>query len=323
MLAYHILCHDNYEQVSTLLDSLYSVDDVFLVDVDPGLYGDTEALSQWKKKPNIHFEFDANIGWGASGILRKTLLGSFKLLELDKKWSYYIVLSGQDLPLKSNDHIKSYLAKGINQKTNYIRCHKADEIDLSSVKISNKGKKTFCWGDRGHTRVFAKPGAINPQDDMYARTFVDVLEIGEDCSVYVGTADVLTRELRSNFFSKYPYHIGANWFNLHRTLIEYMRKDQFMLDLFGILKNTFIPEEAFFQTYIMNSKFRDTINQNYGRLIIRPGSVPRVKIFDMSDLEMIVGSDKLYGRKFDTRVDNQIIDEVMNNRDHTVLNVDV
>jgi len=120
---------------------------------------------------------------------------------------------------------------------------------------------------------------------------------------------------------KYPYHIGANWFNLHRTLIEYMRKDQFMLDLFGILKNTFIPEEAFFQTYIMNSKFRDTINQNYGRLIIRPGSVPRVKIFDMSDLE--IGSDNLYGRKFDTRVDNQIIDEVLNNRDHAVSNVDV
>jgi len=315
LIAYQILCHENYEQVNRLIGSLYSSDDTFLINVDPRLARDTEPLEKWKSKSNVQIVVDPNIGWGGSGILRKTIEGAYKLLESNKRWIYYVVLSGQDLPLKSNDYIKEKLEIGHGEKTNYIRCHQADIIPLTDLKIANKGKKTFCWGDRGHTRVYAKPGTINPQDDMYSRIYVEVAETGEDGAVYVGLADGMLQKLRGNFFSQYPFYIGANWFNLHRSVIEYMRNDQFALDLYGILKTTFIPEEAYFQTYLKNSKFSDSVSQDYGRLIQRPGSVPRVKIFDMSDLDTIENCEELYGRKFDSTHDCEVIDAVLANRE--------
>ena len=301
------------------MESLYSADDVFLIDIDHGQ--DLKAgarglrrLKPWSNLDNVHITLDANVGWGASGILRKTLQGAFKLLELDKSWRYYINLSGQDLPLKSNTQIKKVLAAGDETGANFIRCFKADPITLESVKVDNIGRKTMLWGDRGHTRLYAKPGAINPQVDMYARTFVDVAEAGEDGAVFFGTVDPLLHNHRQAFFKKHPFFIGSNWFNLHRDLIQTMHSDPFTGRLYSLLKTTSNPDESFFQTYIMNSDFRDTVNKDYGRLIVRPGPVPRVKIFDRHDWELINESSAMFGRKFDTRRDRRIVKRVLQAR---------
>ena len=98
MIAYHILCHNNFPQVAKLLDALYSVDDVFLIDIDDGNAPDTTAIENFSSRENVHITRDKNIGWGGSGTLRKTIRGAFFLLDADKRWDYYITLSGQDLP---------------------------------------------------------------------------------------------------------------------------------------------------------------------------------------------------------------------------------
>ena len=311
MIAYHILCHDNFPQVARLVESLYSEDDIFLIDIDDGKKPNTDAIKNWCKRGNVHVTRDSNIGWGGSGTLRKTMRGAFKLLELDAKWSYYVVLSGQDLPLKSNAHIKSELARGAKQRTNFIRCFEAEYLALDSLEIDNKTAKSRMWGDRGHTKVFAKPGAINPQVGMYARTLVDVAEAGEDGVVYVGTVDPLLHRHREAFFKRYPFYTGANWFNLHRELIESMFGDPFTYELYAEIKTTFIPDESFFQTYIMNSRFRTSVSQAYGRLILRPGPIPRVKTFEMEDWNTIKTCKELYGRKFNTNHDSEIVNRVL------------
>ncbi len=317
MIAYHILCHDNFAQVARLLESLYSANDVFLIDIDDGKKPKTDAIKNWSQRDNVHVVRDSNIGWGASGTLRKTIKGAFHLLELDDAWQYYVVLSGQDLPLKSNAHIKSVLAEGARHKTNFIRTFQPPHVALETVEIANKGKKSHMWGDRGHTKVYAKPGAINPQVAMYARTLVDVAEAGEDGAVFVGTVDPLLHKHREAFYKRYPYHMGANWFNLHRELIEAMRGDPFAYELYAEMKTTFIPDESYFQTYVMNSRFRNSVSQDYGRLILRPGPIPRVKTFDIDDWSTIRKCNELYGRKFDTRHDSKIVNRVLADRADT------
>ena len=109
------------------------------------------------------------------------------------------------------------------EKMNFIRTFSADVLDLESLPISNRTKNCQLWGDRGHTRVYAKPGVINPQINMGARWLVDVAEVGEKGEVYVGNVDHLLFTMRSTFFKRYTFHSGANWFNLHRSLLEHMR----------------------------------------------------------------------------------------------------
>lgn len=311
MIAYHILCHGNFKQVAMLVDSLFSTDDVFLIDIDDGQKPDLKPLEKYRNRSNVHISCDSNISWGGGGTLRKTIKGALFLLDVDRSWDYYVVLSGQDLPLQSKEQIKNRLSRGIAEKTSYIRAARASVLSLDDIPIDNKKNECVLWGDRGHTKVFAKPGTINPQVDFAARWLVDVAEIGEIGHVYVGRCDSLLLKRREMYFSKYPFHIGANWFNLHRSVIEHMQKDEFAYELYDVLKNTFIPDESYFQTYIKNSPFRDHIDNDYGRLILRPGPIPRVKVFGMEDLPAIESSNDLFGRKFDLNHDARVIKEVL------------
>jgi len=300
--------------VLALVESLYSQEDTFLIDVDDGNNPDLKPIRKLVQRDNVHLICDSNIGWGGSGTLRKTISGAFSLLEIDTNWEYYIVLSGQDLPLKSNRDIKKFLSQGAKNETNYIRCTKTEPVGVADIPVKNKTDKKIIWGDRGHTKIYGLPGTIDPQSSMYARSMVDVTEVGEESKVYVGLADDLLYKRRLDFFSRYPFHVGANWFNLHRSLIEHMYSDSFTYELYDVIRSTFIPDESFFQTYIKNSTFAEKVDKNYGRLILRPGPVPRVKVLDMGDWGVIENSTELFGRKFDTGRDKKIVRQVLDAR---------
>ena len=312
MIAYHILCHGNFDQVALQIAALYDPADTFLIDVDDGQKPDMRPIDRWLKKKNVHLVRDADIGWGGGGTLRKTIRGAFSLLELDASWDYYIVLSGQDLPLKPRAAIRERLESGRAHGKSFLRSAACEILDPAEAPTLNpKGSRCTLWGDRGHTKIYACPDTINPQSSMSARWLVDITEVGQKSEVYIATADPLLHERRRAFFERHPFHIGANWFNLHRSLVEHMRSDPFAYELYDILRTTFIPDESYFQTYVMNSPFRDRVVADHTRLILRPGVKGGVKVFDTGDLERIRTGDELFGRKFDTRHDRQIVDEVL------------
>ena len=314
MIAYHILCHDNFRQVVELVRALWTPDATILVDVDDGRRPDLRPLEALRDLPNVHVKRDRRIGWGGGGTMRKTIEGAFELLELDGRWRYYVVLSGQDLPLKSNETIRARLMAGDESRTNFIRCHLAEPIALADAPVKNPTAKVRPWENRGHTRLFACPGVISPHVQMYARRLVDVTEVGERGEVYVGACEPLLARRRDDFFARHPFHTGPNWFNLHRSLIEHMRTDPFAYELYDVVRTTFIPDESYFQTYVMNGPFRETVDFDYGRLIHRPPEKPEPKVLDRRDWPMIEASDALYARKFDTRRDGRIVRRVLEAR---------
>ena len=311
MIAFHILCHDNFAQVALQIEALYDAADTFLIDIDDGRRPDTRPIEPWLARPNVHVIRDGNIGWGGAGTLRKTIRGAFALLDLDRAWDYYVVLSGQDLPLKPARVIRERLAAGRGSGTSYLRAVPFEPIEPDELPPIHRDDDCRLWADRGHTRVYACPGSIDPQATMAARWLVDVTEVGEKGEVYVATADPLLLARRRAFFARHRFHTGANWFNLHRSLLEHLRADPFAYELYELLRTTFIPDESYFQTYVMNSPFRDRVVRDHGRLILRPGKGAGVKVFGLEDLERIRGGDELFGRKFDTRHDRRIIDEVL------------
>jgi len=71
------------------------------------------------------------------------------------------------------------------------------------------------------------------------------------------------------------------------------------------MKYTFCPEELYFQTVIMNSKYAKNVSNNNLRYIDwNPSRVGKDStspaILDLNDLEKIKNSNMLFARKFDT-----------------------
>jgi hypothetical protein len=72
-------------------------------------------------------------------------------------------------------------------------------------------------------------------------------------------------------------------------------------------RHVLIPDELFFQTIVMNSPLRDSVeNENLRYLDWSREPAPAVLL--ESDLPALVSSHKLFARKFDERIDSTILD---------------
>ena len=117
-LAYLILAHKNPEQVKRLVELLNG--DVY-IHVD----SKSKLENYYINNTKIHYIDEmVSITWGGFSMVEATL----KLInEAKKNWNYdyYILLSGDDYPIKKLDQFESYLNK--NRKFSFVEYDKFEE----------------------------------------------------------------------------------------------------------------------------------------------------------------------------------------------------
>jgi hypothetical protein len=106
-----------------------------------------------------------------------------------------------------------------------------------------------------------------------------------------------------------PFGGGAYWC-FARPLVDYVQR--FVTTNPGYVRffeRVLIPDELFFQTLIMNSPLRETVvNDNLRYLDWSREPAPAV--LGVADLDRLLGSRKLFGRKFDETVDRAVLDRL-------------
>jgi len=160
MIAYFMLIHRYPNQFKRLFKSIYHEKNHYIIHIDKGagrkifneinlFLGDYENASILESKEAI---------WGGYSLVDAQLRGIEKLVTSGGTWDYFINLSGQDFPLKSQEFIMEYLSafdccefiKVVNQ--NLIRpetMHRikdyVEEIDGELV-ISTTSNRDFLTG---------------------------------------------------------------------------------------------------------------------------------------------------------------------------------
>ncbi len=106
-----------------------------------------------------------------------------------------------------------------------------------------------------------------------------------------------------------PFGGGAYWC-FARPLVDYVQR--FVTtsrDYVRFFEHVLIPDELFFQTLIMNSPLRDSVvNDNLRYLDWSREPAPAV--LGVGDVDRMLGSDKLFARKFDETVDPDVLDRL-------------
>lgn len=120
-IAYFILVHRFPEQFKRLFKAVYHRDNQYLIHLDKKT--DSEVAKDIKKflsdYPNSYILDSENVVWGGYSMVQAELNGMKYLLKLKKPWDYFINLSGQDYPLKSQEIIRKYLTE--NKGNNFIK----------------------------------------------------------------------------------------------------------------------------------------------------------------------------------------------------------
>jgi core-2/I-Branching enzyme len=205
--------------------------------------------------------------WGGFGHVRSTLKGIDHFVEAGAQFDYAVLLTGQDYPLRPAAEIASYLGSAGGRSF------------MSNWPLPHRP-----WGERGG------------------------LERIEDWHVITYRRLKVRLPLRRRLpLGVSPYGGGAYWC-LAADVVEYVHTFVHEhAEYVRFFEHVLIPDELFFQTIVMNSPLRDSI-ENDNLRYLDWSRRPAPAVLGEGDLPALVSSPKLFARKFDEGVDATILD---------------
>ena len=200
-------------------------------------------------------------------------------------YNYYHLLSGQDLPLKTQDEIHSFFEK--QQGREFVRFYSAE----------------FEAGNRVR----------------YFYPFQNICGRGNSLLTYpLKCADKVTVKLQNAMHlsrnEDVKFQKGSNWFSITDFFARYVVSKKSWIE--KTFRFSYCADEVFLQTLLINSPYIDNLyhaefdNDMHAimRLIIWEGKGQHV--FTIEDRERIENTDLLFGRKFDVSKDKEIVEFV-------------
>lgn len=197
---------------------------------------------------------------------------------------YFHVISGQDFPIKSNKEIIDYFE--IHKEENFLDVNKLSEMDVSTKKAIEERFRLYWFTD-----FIKHPKSFNFKENFWLKKIQQI------------QTKIKIRRLNIGEFSQNEIYKGLVYCSLHKNailyILDYIKNNKtFTRDL----KLCFIAEEFFFQTILMNSKFKSTIVNNNLRYMdwsYRDGISPCV--LNESDYDKIIVAEALFMRKVSSK----------------------
>lgn len=287
MIAYFILVHRYPNQFKKLFKAIYDPDYQYLIHVDKraGIDLYKEVQSFLVDFSNSHLLKSQSVVWGGYSMVEAELRGIKKLLKLSTEWEFFINLSGQDFPLKSQSVINDFLEN--NKGKNFMLvADQAKERPITMNRIENY----FVESDSGFLGTPVK------------RPYL------KNVTPYIGGQwKILTRSC-CEFISSSPKVAKFRKF-YRNTLIP----DEGFFQT--VLMNTNYPgkiinddKRAIIWIPDMGTTLRPkTFTANDTKSLIASGKIKlRPKSFTTKDLPYLLASKALFARKFDENVDSKI-----------------
>jgi hypothetical protein len=274
-LAYIISAYKYPDQLIRLIGRLATGDAQFLVHVDKRT--DSAAyrtmVTGAERVASVRFLKRHTSYWGGFGHVAATLEGISELVRNEVEYDYAILLTGQDYPIKSNSHIQRFLRA------------RRGQLFLEYFPLPHPE-----WQHQGMDRIEGWHWHVRGR---YYR---------------------LTPGPRFPFKRKIPHGLrpfgGSSYWCLTRDSLEFV--DRWTADhprYVEFFKRVEVPDELFFQTIILNSPFRERVqNDNLRHVEWRDPESASPAILGAADFPTLAQSPKLFARKFDMTVDAGVLD---------------
>jgi hypothetical protein len=273
IVAYLILAHRDPEQLARLVHAL-PLDSPIMIHIDrrsePAMY--ERSLALLGRRPGLRLVQQAKCRWGSFGIVQGTINLIRAAIEDGVQCDYATLLSGSDYPVKSNTEITTFLNQ--NRGKEFI-----ESFSLTDPNM---------WSDAG--------GYYKAPDRLL-------------CPHLRFRSKIVRIPIRRTMPLGLKPFGGPQWWTLSRPALQYIIR--FIEDnpsFVSFSKLAFIPDETFIQTILSNSDFAKHVTGDNLRLIVwdRP-KPPYPAILIKDDLSMLLSTTKLFARKFDCRIDADIL----------------
>ncbi|ELU04012.1 hypothetical protein CAPTEDRAFT_43769, partial [Capitella teleta] len=156
-IAYSLVVYKDFEQFEMLLRAVYQPQNIYCIHVD------RKAQRQFQDKvgklikcfPNVYLTSKSyHVIWGRMGVIEADLICMRDLLIRHKTWKYFINLTGQEFPLKTNWEIVQQLKTSNNKSL--VHALSAQE---SNKKWAHRVNTSYAFDDTG---LFTPNGSKEP-----------------------------------------------------------------------------------------------------------------------------------------------------------------
>jgi hypothetical protein len=239
----------------------------YLIHVDKrsGVGLQTEIQDFLSRFANASLLKSQNTLWGGYSLVNAELRGMEELLKIGSKWEFFINLSGQDFPLKSQTRIQDFLSRNIGK---------------DFISVANQRK--------------VRPETLN----RIRNYFIEF------------SNTILHTPIKRPYLRGVTPYIGGQWKIFSRKFCEFVSYSREVERFKRFYRHTFISDEGFFQTVIMNTSYEGNIVNDDKRTIVwvPMGTIKlRPKDFTFKDAEFLLASQGLFARKFDETHDAGIL----------------
>jgi hypothetical protein len=280
--AYLILAHKNIGQLRRLIRAI-SDEHVFVfvhIDRQSRISDFIDELDGLHRV--IFCKHQKQVSWGGFGMIEATLELMHTMYDYGLQPDYVHLISGQDFPLRSNTEIVRFFNE--NRGMNFIETYTIPSSQLFELGL-NRIRYYWYIEDEGY---FKANQLVEKQKQL--------------------------NMVRPYFKDIQPYN-GSQWWSLTSECVQWIYETcKPGYHLYDFYKYTFVPDEMLFQTMLKNSDWNDTIANNNLRCINWKDGPEFPRTWRIKDFERLMASGKLFARKFDEKIDKEIIDMIEEKR---------
>ena len=286
--AYLIIAHNDFDILKKQLILLDDSRNDFYIHIDKKVKNfPYDKFIKLTKFSRVHFIESTDIRWGDFSMVACEL--ALLKTAIKGEYRYYHLLSGVDMPLKSNNEIHSFFAEH-------------DGLEFVHFCPDHLAKAVRDRMDRRYIMRWMKPykkGVIGFAAKMIAYLFL-----------YTQRVLGIRRKINKNIH----FGFGSQWFSITSELAKYILSNEDWI--YQHFRFTCCSDEHFLQTLILQSTFADSLfieGKNSDcvanmRYIDWKRGNPYV--FRLEDSCLLTESSYLFARKFNTKIDSQIVEVI-------------
>lgn len=281
MHAYLIIAHNEFELLKLLIRAIDDERNDIYIHIDSKAKDfDEKSFDGIARKSNIIFTQRTHITWGGFDMVRCEYILLETAFESGKKYDYIHLLSGVDLPLAKQDVIHKFFDENRGREFVHFGAPEPNVHEMARVKYYH-----FLPGRRNY--------------------FNRAVTKGET---------VVQRALGVDRLKGMKVQRGSQWFSITGDFAKYVLSQKSFV--YKHFKHTYIPDEFFIQTLMINSEFcknlynKDFDNNHAACMRFIDWTRGHPYTFRSDDFDEIMSSGCLYARKFSMKTDGKIIEKI-------------
>lgn len=282
--AYLIIAHKDDLTYRTLLQLLDDPHNDIYVHMDKkNKEYQVEQAEHYVRKSRLVHTIRTSVSRGGYSLVNAEMLLLEKAVTDAEEYDYYHLLSGQDLPIKSQDYIHEFFERNYGKEfvtfdyDGFDQHRRVSYYHFFQEQAGHKDKGVFKWLNRTCLRIQKLIGFQRNKEICFRK--------------------------------------GTQWFSITDELARYVVTQKKYIH--NVYRWTFCSDEVFLQTLVHNSEFKDRLyvkeydNSNRSKMRLIDWNRGHPYTFRDSDFEEIKASEMLFARKFDANSDDEIIRKVV------------